>query len=328
MPDDLPVPSGDNPLPTMSDWIANWLGFQLPAIPMPQTVKNLDKAVGKILLAAGENAEARIKSNTGKTKAKGKIEVEGMYRTEEEKRKLENRAAAVKVAIDEINESSPEASYQDAKSEIEDDWLNLFSRLAEDKSSEELQSLFGKILAGEIKRPGSFSLRTIQLLGTLSKKDAETVSDCFSFVLNGLILPFRSSEVLEPSLAVRLFMENLGLAGHPNKIGGFAAKINVQPNGPTYIAASKSGVLIQNKTDKTPLIQIPGQIISETARELLKIANPKITDMEFLKEMAKLAYDLLRANHAEDVDKGDMSVHAVVLMDSAGNVRIFYTAAP
>jgi hypothetical protein len=71
MSEDLPVPSENKPLPTLSDWIANWLGFQLPAIPMPQTIRNLDKAVGKILLAAGENAEARIRSNTGKAKAKG-----------------------------------------------------------------------------------------------------------------------------------------------------------------------------------------------------------------------------------------------------------------
>jgi hypothetical protein len=186
MPDDLPVPPGDNPLPTMSDWIANWLGFQLPAIPMPQTVKNLDKAVGKILLAAGENAEARIKSNTGKAKAKGKIEVEGMYRTDEEKRKLENRAATVRIAVDEVNDKPQQ---QDAAQEIDDDWLNLYAKIAEDKTSEELQSLFGKILAGEIQRPGTFSLRTLQFLSTLSRSDAQEISRFFSYAIAGLYQP-------------------------------------------------------------------------------------------------------------------------------------------
>ncbi len=279
--------------------------------------------MGKILLAAGENAEARIKSNTGKAKTKGKIEVEGMYRTDEEKRKLENRAATVKVAVDEINEN-PTA---DAKSEIEDDWLNLFSRLSEDKSSEELQNLFGRILAGEIKRPGTFSLRTIQLLGTLSKRDAEAVSDCFSFVLNGLIIPFRSSEDKPPALALRLFMESLGLAGHPNEVGGMAAKVNVKPKDSTYIGACRSGILIQNKTDKAPLIQIPGQVISDTARELLPIANPKLTDFEFLKEMATLVYGLLRPAHAEEMDKGDILVRAVVLTGREGEAQIVFTAS-
>src|SRR5947209_6699526 len=111
-------------LPTLSGWLSEWLGFQLPSIPMPQTIKNLDKAVGKILLAAGENAEARIKANTGKAKARGKIAVEGMYRTEEEKRKLGNRAATVAIAVDELNSTSDQKEQVDAKAEIDDDWLN------------------------------------------------------------------------------------------------------------------------------------------------------------------------------------------------------------
>src|SRR5262245_61286126 len=94
--DNLPTPPSEGDLPTLGELISNWLGFQLPSLPMPQTIKNLDKAVGNILIAGSENAVARIKTNTGKQKAKGKIEIDGMYRTEEERRKLENRAAAVK----------------------------------------------------------------------------------------------------------------------------------------------------------------------------------------------------------------------------------------
>jgi hypothetical protein len=186
MPDDLPAPVGGNLPPSMSDWIASWLGFQLPSIPMPQTVKNLDKAVGKILLAAGENAEARIKSNTGKARAKGRIDVDGMYRTEEDKRKVENRAASVKVAVDELNDKPGQ---HDAHAEIDDDWLNLYARMAEDKTSEELRSLFGKILAGEIRKPGTFSLRTMQFISTLSRDDAHKISQFFSLVLEGQFVP-------------------------------------------------------------------------------------------------------------------------------------------
>lgn len=42
---------GDN-LPSLRDYISNWLGFRLPAVPLPQTVKNFDKAIGKILRKA------------------------------------------------------------------------------------------------------------------------------------------------------------------------------------------------------------------------------------------------------------------------------------
>ena len=43
--------------------------------------------------------------------------------------------------------------------EISDDWLNQFREFACQKSSEEAQDLFSKVLEGEIRKPGSFSLQ-------------------------------------------------------------------------------------------------------------------------------------------------------------------------
>src|SRR5258705_4572132 len=128
-----------------------------------------------------------------------------MYKTEEEKRKLENRAATVKVAVDEINEKP---SQQDATQEIDDDWLNLYARMAEDKTSEELRSLFGKILAGEIRKPGTFSLRTMQFVSTLSREEAHRISQFFSFALSGRFVPLFQdiNEEVEPGLGSRILM--------------------------------------------------------------------------------------------------------------------------
>jgi hypothetical protein len=92
----------DDKLPTVVDWLSQWLGVQLPSIPLPQTLKNLDKALGKIVRAGGDNLEARIKGNTAKARAHGKIVLEGMFRNEEERRKMENRAATMKAALEEM----------------------------------------------------------------------------------------------------------------------------------------------------------------------------------------------------------------------------------
>ena len=59
----------------------------------------------------------------------------------------------------------------DAK-EISDEWLSSFEREASAKTSEEMQLLFGRILAGEIKTPESFSIKTIKLLGSLDSNIA------------------------------------------------------------------------------------------------------------------------------------------------------------
>lgn len=53
------------------------------------------------------------------------------------------------------------------------DWTTRFFRIAEDITTEQMQSLWGKVLAGEVKHPGSFSLRTLDILKNISQNEAE-----------------------------------------------------------------------------------------------------------------------------------------------------------
>jgi hypothetical protein len=55
---------------------------------------------------------------------------------------------------------------------ISEDWLNVFEGEAAKMSSEEMQRLFGKILAGEIRRPASYSIKTIKLMAQLDNEAA------------------------------------------------------------------------------------------------------------------------------------------------------------
>lgn len=66
--------------------------------------------------------------------------------------------------------SLPESSNSDQP--ISDDWLNQFEREASQMSTEEMQLLFGRILAGEIQNPSSFSIRTVKLLSALNSTSA------------------------------------------------------------------------------------------------------------------------------------------------------------
>ena len=67
----------------------------------------------------------------------------------------------------------------------EDDWLSTFENESCHKSSKDMQERFARMLAGEIKRPGTFSIRTIKLLGQIDPKTASVFrifcSGCVSF---------------------------------------------------------------------------------------------------------------------------------------------------
>ncbi len=98
-------------------------------------------------------------------------------------------------------------------------WTARFFRIAEDVSSQEMQYLWGKILAGEVKQPKSYSLRTLDFLKNLSKSDAEVFirfaklalrSNAVTFILN----PDKPSFLLENygiTFQERLLLEELGL---------------------------------------------------------------------------------------------------------------------
>jgi hypothetical protein len=55
---------------------------------------------------------------------------------------------------------------------IEDDWLYRWRDYARNTNSEKLQILWGNILAGEVKQPGAFSLRTLDFIKNLSQSEA------------------------------------------------------------------------------------------------------------------------------------------------------------
>lgn len=67
--------------------------------------------------------------------------------------------------------------------EISDDWLNEFRDVACKKSSEEAQDLFAKVLAGEIRKPGSISLLALTTLANMDQEVAKLFNTFCSLCL-------------------------------------------------------------------------------------------------------------------------------------------------
>lgn len=71
---------------------------------------------------------------------------------------------------------------------IDNDWLSFFQDNAKAISSEEAQSLWGKILAQESKSPGSFSLRALQTLRIFPAKLATKFETLIKYSILGSFL--------------------------------------------------------------------------------------------------------------------------------------------
>ena len=95
-------------------------------------------------------------------------------------------------------DSSAEQSAEGGEEKtISDDFLNSFEEEVRQKSSEDMQLLFGRILAGEIRKPGTYSIRTVKILGQLSQgvaglfRQACSICVAIEIPIGGSILDIR-----------------------------------------------------------------------------------------------------------------------------------------
>ncbi|MFD1301536.1 DUF2806 domain-containing protein [Methylobacterium marchantiae] len=70
----------------------------------------------------------------------------------------------------------------------DDDWMNFYSSFAEKATSEKLQDTWARVLAGEIRKPGTFSLRTIQFISTLDSEIAKDFGDIADVIFEDRLL--------------------------------------------------------------------------------------------------------------------------------------------
>ena len=80
--------------------------------------------------------------------------------------------AANELKTEEFHGSTDQSTDSNEEKTISDDFLNSFEGEVRQKSSEEMQLLFGRILAGEIRKPGTYLTRTVKILGQLDQNAA------------------------------------------------------------------------------------------------------------------------------------------------------------
>ncbi|MDE0634923.1 MAG: DUF2806 domain-containing protein [Candidatus Poribacteria bacterium] len=92
------------------------------------------------------------------------------------------------------NNSANQEVGNESEKTISDDWFNIFEKEASQKSSEDVQRRFARVLAGEIEKPESYSIRTLNVLGELNQTAAILFERLCSMcmVLDEVGEPFRN----------------------------------------------------------------------------------------------------------------------------------------
>ncbi|MBP3443955.1 MAG: DUF2806 domain-containing protein [Methanocorpusculaceae archaeon] len=93
-------------------------------------------------------------------------------------RKQNNLETVVLHASNELNDDS-----EVSDEPVDDYWATRFFDMAADISGEDMQIIWGKILAGEIKRPNSYSIRTLELLRSLTTQEIQALKETLPYII-------------------------------------------------------------------------------------------------------------------------------------------------
>ena len=195
-PEDTSSANTGEALSTLVDVV----GDMVTGVPAPIR-KNAARAFGRLCTAAVEYPVALIEGAITEKRAEARARVKlidasahqiaEQMKTDPEyaraaARKFAQRIVRERVNIDQVSEiaaadlkSKSHAVANETEPEvppISEDWLNAFEGEAAQLSSDQMQRLFGRILAGEIRRPTSNSIKTIKLMSQLDNRAATLFS--------------------------------------------------------------------------------------------------------------------------------------------------------
>lgn len=157
---------------------------------------------------------------------------------------------------------------------VTDDWRRKFFQEAENICDADLQLLWGKVLAGETASPGSYSVRTLDTLKSLSKSEAEafrtlcglasSLGDVVKIAGNGLKQFGVDDDVLLSLIDAGLLHESNQLCRHFHDIHETATEIVIQNNGVFF---QLSGQILRH-------VSIPVHYLTRAGKELQNLIAP------------------------------------------------------
>jgi hypothetical protein len=252
--------------------------------PLEKLIDVISKAVGTFYKPTAIKREADaeaykievIERAKSKAYAEGKeIEANTIERIEERllHKAIKNQQNIDNVTMIAASQLSQESNVSDEP--VDEDWSTRFFSIVEDVSNEEMQNLWGKILAGEVKQPNSYSLRTLDLVRNLSKGEAETFSRVASYAISNINDNFifqgvgnMLSEDFNISFTDILLLAEAGLLQSETSIV-ISYKQTTEDLQFVQIAGN-TGMLIDIKAG-TPEVVIPVYKFTQAGNELVKL---------------------------------------------------------
>lgn len=198
---------------------------------------------------------------------------------------------------EELDNKSPTTSAADStqSKKVDDDWFAKWRTGAQEVSREEMQRLWGKLLAAEVAEPGSYTLHTVDFLSRMSTSEAELLARVAPFVTDSGIIRvgddfFKSHNL---NFSDFLFLNDLGLLNGIVGVGGLQATLGRSHfNGRAmYTLVSGRQALVFDMGDvanSPPELKFEVFTLTRVCQEILTLTNIT-TDPAYLQKISEQA---------------------------------------
>ena len=260
---------------------------------VPRSLKALDRLVGGVIdIPAAKLAQYKAKidaqsqsyamvekaiANAAAVEAGADTEVVQQafnILARKEYRRFSNKKAVGQAMLEDLRDVQSAPATPDEQpemppsvSDLDEDWLNVFERYAEDASTERMQKLWGRVLAGEVRRPGKYSTRTLRFLSEFSQSDALV----FAEFCNSTFGDLAPSALVKPNsedIGHLLDLEASGLIKGSDGIG-LSRQMTMTLDG--HCLLIENNLVIVLKGEPNTKVAIPAVILTPIGKELVSL---------------------------------------------------------
>ena len=128
-----------------------------------------------------ENPNYLVTYNSTNLSLTPQSSIEERAQVREEAQSIRKQNNLETVVLNTSNELNDDSEVSDEP--VDDYWATRFFDMAADISGKDMQIIWGKILAGEIKRPNSYSIRTLELLRSLTTQEIQALKETLPLVM-------------------------------------------------------------------------------------------------------------------------------------------------
>ena len=218
---------------------------------------------------------AKAKAEAALIRAQSEIDVEDLHRRADQRRAAED--VVQQLNMEQIIDKAALQLTDGADGErVDRDWTANFFDKARNVSNDDMQSLWARVLAGEVNAPGTFSRRTINAIADLDRRDCEMFTKACGFLVDfggpALLIhdindPLYTQCGIEYGMVSHL--DNIGLLDfHSN--GQFTLTIPPGEDTATYFGTSFHMTIPQEPLNVVSMGRVR---LTEMGRELAAIAG-------------------------------------------------------